>query len=289
MRKSVDLSFSLSHYHSNMTTTFNSDPLLGYLVAYAPRVTVLPFLASFWLEGRAGLALALTLLWHFVVVVPWYGLENCDSVNVQTAYFIVMPVVALGFALLGWVLRNFFLKLPPHMTPVGHLLRSIREGCRSREPHENEIPLPETFPAVSVVVSFVVFIGAWLPSELLVYYGYTSASLTGALFWVNIFLPPGVQVLPLLVWLTYGSKLKKLFGEEHADWKKFIAFLKCFLVAGIISTSFALIAKYANTTILWLWVGALIVAPGLVFLAFVYDQLTREIRAHDYEQVTGIY
>lgn len=263
--------------------TFDTDASLGYLVAYAPRVTVLPFLLSFWLDGRAGFALAVTLVWHFVVAVPWYGLADCATTHTRTAYFVVMPLIAAGFALLGWVLRNWFLKLPPHMTPVGHFLRWIRKGDAANDSHdEGSIPLPKSFPAVSVAVSLLTAFGAWLPSELLVYYGYSPSALTGALFWVNVFLPPGAQLLPFVMWLAYGSQLKKLFDEKHELRDKFIAFVKCFLVTGLISTSFALIVKYTSDTILWLWVGAIIVAPGTLACAFLYHQLTRDARAHDY-------
>lgn len=266
--------------------TFDTDASLGYLVAYAPRVTVLPFLLSLWLDGRAGFALAATLVWHFVVAVPWYGLADCATVHMRTAYFIVMPIIAAAFALLGWALRNWFLKLPPHMTPVGHFLRWIRKGEKANESHDDasSTPLPSTFPGVSVAVSLLTAVGAWLPSELLVHYGYSPSAVTGPLFWVNVFLPPGAQLIPFVMWLAYGSQLKKLFGEKHELREKFTAFAKCFLVTGLVSTSFALIAKYASGTILWLWVGAIIVAPGTLGCAFLYHQLSRGVSAHDYEK-----
>jgi hypothetical protein len=262
--------------------SLNTDPALSMLIAYAPRITILPFAAAVWFEGRLDFALMLTLLWHFVVAVPWYGLADCDTANVKTAYFIVMPVIAVGFALLGMALRVWLLHLPRHITPLSHALHIIF-GTKKADDSRG-IPLPGSFLVSSLIVSFLVVVASWLPAELMVYYGFSVTSTSDALFWMAIFLPPGALLLPLALWFFYGKSLKKIFGEKRHMWLKFKAFLKLVVPTAVISTSFALVAAYC-VDFLWLWVTAIIVVGGILIFAFAYYVYERDEKSSDYEEL----
>jgi hypothetical protein len=274
------------HIAPPLPMTFNTNPVISYLLPYAPRVTILPFVATLWFEGRVGFALALTLVWHFIVAVPWLGLPHFSTdADVTTAYFIVMPVIAAGFALLGLLLGRWLLHLPQHLTPIGHLLNVLFvDRCRPRATKATTIPLPSSYAPVSVAVSLLVVAASWLPSELLVIYHYSPSSISGALFWVNVFAAPGAALLPFVVWLAYGSKLKRIFGEKHQVWMKAKAFLKLFLVTAGVSVPYALVMKY-STHMLWLWVTAIIVFGGLALGAFIYHSIESHERTKDYTKM----
>lgn len=251
----------------------NTNPLLVALIPYVPRVTVLPFMAALYLEGRFGLAVALTLLWHFIVMVPWKGLAHFDTADVRLAYFVVMPIVAIIHALAGTLLNRLLLILPWHLTPIGHVLSAIfrRPSDDEEEALANpkKISLPPSFLLASIIAAFVVVVGSWLPSELLTIYGYSPSSISGPLFWITIFVPPGAVILPLIIWLIYGSALANLFGVKHGVLNAFKTALKLFLSSVLVSLCAALIAKYA--TDFWLlYTAPIATVVTLCIAALIY-------------------
>lgn len=248
----------------------NTSPLVTYLAAYGPRVTLLPFTASLWFEGRFGFALMLTLVWHFVVAVPWQGLANVADPDVQLAYFVILPIMAVSFALLGFLLQRLLLLLPWHLTPVGHAFSSVfRDKCRPREDDVAATAVPHSYLISHLLVSLVVVAASWLPSELMTFYGYSHVNINGPLFWVTMFVPPGAVLLPLVLWLGYGEALENLFGAKHRLWNVFKTFLKLFTVTAVASVAAALVAKYA--TAFWIvWTIDVCVAVAIGLGALVY-------------------
>ncbi len=256
-----------------------TNPNLDYLIPFAFRVTVLPFTASLWLEARFGFALALSLIWHFMVYIPWKGLPDYTDTAAIQAYFIIMPSMAAGFALLAYVLR-ITLRLPWHLTPVNHLFSQIwRDHCQERDGRTP--PIPMEYAAVSLLVSLVVITASWLPTELMVLNDLSPTS--PAVFYTSLIAPLGATLLPLALWLFYGDKLSNLFGKRHALWNKFKAFLKVLLATACVNVPFALVVQY-TVNFTWLWITAIIVGGGLIILSLVYYGLAGRTEKIIYEE-----
>ncbi len=283
--------------HAKMATPidFLGTNVMAPFADILPRVTLFPFLASFWLGGQWGWALGITLLYHIAVALPLrvilteVGVNTFPTLEILSKsdsfiqYVIGMPTMILVSALCGYLVY-WALIMPKHLVPIAHFLTCCK-GARKIGKHtyetqtariEAEInyPVPDTYKIWSFVgLLLLTVLGSFVPYEVIVWMVPDGG---GSILAVTMcVIPPVWSVIASLIGF-YAFNLPNLFGYDEKKMysrRVLITIAKIFAVHAVPSIGLYIVTFYRrNYHVSWLTffcgLGLLVIGSAVHYAFF---------------------